>query len=86
MPVETERVAGGSWLLKEARAACVAAWRMRLAAGVSWGVRDWSRLRFEVLGERVVLIFGALPEGALGPYVWEKLGKKPGVSVRCLEE
>lgn len=65
---------------------------MRNVGSINWGVRDWSKLRFEVayfairgIGQTGVLIFGASEESALRLYVWEKLGSRARVNVVCRE-
>lgn len=73
MPVTVEQV----------RAACAVAYKYRSVSSMAWGVFDWSKLRFEVDGNRVTII-GALEQSGLRWYVWELLGKDPKMEVVCI--
>jgi hypothetical protein len=68
----------------EARNACIRAWRMRNASGMTWGVRDWSKIRIEVVRvsaeKQEVRLFGALMGAGLQYYVDHALSRN-GVSV-----
>ena len=72
--------------LEQVRAACVSAYRLRNEPTLLWGVRDWSKLRFEISEGRktTVTIFGALERSGLGWYVWEQLGFDPKIEVVCV--
>lgn len=65
--------------VERVRAVCARAWRMRDATGIVWGVRDWSKLTFEVREKRLglrtkyqVVIRGALPGLGLEALVWRE--------------
>lgn len=72
----------------EARKACIGAYRLRHVSTIHWGVRDWSRLRFEVEREGVktrLIVTGASEQSALRFFLWEKLGSRARLEVICRE-
>lgn len=74
--------------VEDVRRACVGAYRQRHLRNISWGVRDWSALRFEVVhvDRRVrVSVIGALEDSALRFFLWERLGSHPELDVVCRE-
>lgn len=71
------------------RSACIGAYRLRHVESINWGVRDWSRLQFEVSSEGFetrVLVRGASEQSALRFFLWEKLGSRSRLDVICREQ